>query len=148
MDSKLPQVAILSIHPKFAEAILNGTKLVEFRRRAFGRHVDVVVIYATKPIGKVVGWFEVESIEHSHPEQLWARFEDCGGIGREAFKEYYRNRSEGIAIRIRTVSRLIKAQELSRATELEAPPQSFAYLRSRTAMRLLKCRTEKSIQAR
>lgn len=137
MDSKSPQVALLSIHPRFADAILSGTKQVEFRRRGFGRDVGVVVIYATKPVGKVVGWFEVEGIEHCHPDELWARFEDCGGIGRDEFDEYYRDRSEGVGIRVRTASRLVKPLELSRATDLATPPQCFAYLASKTAKRLL-----------
>lgn len=140
MDSKSPQVALLSIHPRFAEAILNGKKHVEFRRRGFGKEVGTVVIYATKPIGKVVGWFEVDGIEHCHPNELWARFQSCGGIARDEFDHYYRDRSVGFGIRVRSASRLIKPLELSRATALATAPQSFAYLAAPVAKRLLSSR--------
>jgi predicted transcriptional regulator len=67
MAQDLPEVALLSIRPEYAEAILNGTKRVEFRRTRFSRDVSFIVIYATQPVGKVVGWFEVDGIETSTP---------------------------------------------------------------------------------
>ena len=54
---------LLSIKPEFAEKILNGTKRFEFRKGIFKNpQISTVVIYATMPLGKVVGQFRIESI--------------------------------------------------------------------------------------
>ncbi len=137
MDSRPTEVALLSIHPRFAEAILSGTKRVEFRRRGFRRDITVVAIYATKPIGKVIGWFEVEGIDQLHPNELWTRFQNCAGIEHREFAEYYRDRSEGFAIRVRKAERLARSRGLDQVTNLTSPPQSFAYLTPDKAKKLL-----------
>lgn len=51
---------LLSIQPEYAEKILNGTKRFEYRKAVTrNESVRTVVIYATMPVGKVVGEFEV-----------------------------------------------------------------------------------------
>lgn len=137
MAQELPEVALLSIRPEYAEAILDGTKRVEFRRTRFSRDVSFVVIYATQPVGKVVGWFEVEGIESSTPGDLWARFQDCGGISKTQFLDYYTGTETGYAIRVRSAQRLTRAKQLKSASGLDRPPQSFAYLAARKARRLI-----------
>ena len=55
---------LLSIKPEFAEKILDGTKKFEFRRRVHTRpEVKSVIIYATMPVGRVIGEFSIERIE-------------------------------------------------------------------------------------
>lgn len=137
MDSATTEIALLSIHPRFAEAILSGEKRVEFRRTRFSRNVSHVVIYATKPVGKVVGWFEVAGIESRHPDELWGKFQHCGGIAEPDFRAYYSGRSTGHAIRVRKTCRLPKAAPLKAVCRDLRPPQSFAYLRPGSARRLL-----------
>jgi predicted transcriptional regulator len=136
VDSTPAEIALLSIHPRFAEAILSGEKLVEFRRTRFSRRVSHIVIYATKPVGMVVGWFEVEGIESRHPDELWGKFRHCGGIAESDFRAYYSGRSTGHAIRVRTPWRLPKAAPLKAVCRDLRPPQSFAYLRPGSARRL------------
>ena len=51
---------LLSIKPQYVESILSGKKSYEFRRMIFAAQIDTVVIYATKPIGRVVGEFGIE----------------------------------------------------------------------------------------
>ena len=133
-----PEVALLSIRPEYAEAILNGTKRVEFRRTRFSREVSFIVIYATQPVGKVVGWFEVDGIETSTLGDLWARFQDCGGISKAQFQDYYNGTDTGYAIRVRCAQRLPKARQLKSASGLDKAPQSFAYLAAPKARRLIR----------
>ena len=137
MDSRSPQVALLSIRPEYAEAILSGDKRVEFRRTRFARRVSFVVIYATQPIGKVVGWFEVDGIDACPPEELWDKFRDCAGIGEDAFLQYYAGSETGYAIRVRTAFRLQRSKTLEHVSGTAKPPQSFAYLPKDTAQRVL-----------
>ncbi len=49
---------LLSIKPKFAAAIFAGEKQFEFRRAIFkNTNVKKVYVYASKPIGLVIGEF-------------------------------------------------------------------------------------------
>ena len=63
--------ALLSIKPEFIEKIFSGEKQVEFRKSCFKEDVQTVVVYATMPVGKIVGEFEIETILSDSPEELW-----------------------------------------------------------------------------
>src|SRR5213594_2461003 len=77
--SQKPIRALLSIKPEFVEAILRGEKRYEFRRSIFKRPIDVVVIYATVPVRRVVAEFHVESILRDSPQRLWRRTRGAAG---------------------------------------------------------------------
>ena len=54
---------LLSIKPEYAEKIFEGTKKYEFRRSVFkNRNVKTVVVYASSPVQKVIGEFDIEHI--------------------------------------------------------------------------------------
>lgn len=54
---------LLSIKPEYAQKIFAGEKKYEYRKRIFKRNdVDMIVVYVTKPVGKVVGEFEIAEI--------------------------------------------------------------------------------------
>ena len=54
---------ILSIKPEFAAKIFEGTKKYEFRRAIFkNKNVKKVVVYASSPVQKIIGEFEIEDI--------------------------------------------------------------------------------------
>ena len=73
-------VILMSIHPKFAQLILSGKKKVEFRKTRFNHQISHVVIYATSPIKKVVGYFEVQNIKVAPPKDLWESYSEVSGI--------------------------------------------------------------------
>jgi predicted transcriptional regulator len=84
------KVALLSIRPRFARAILSGEKRVELRRRPIGESVSHVVVYATAPVQKVVGWFEVGAIQEGSPHVLWKAHGHAASVTRDEFRAYYR----------------------------------------------------------
>ena len=57
------RVALMSIHPRYAHAILEGRKTVEFRKRPLAEDVTHVVIYSTVPDRAVIGYFTVDGQE-------------------------------------------------------------------------------------
>src|SRR5690606_10028124 len=77
--------ALMSIRPPYAAAILDGTKLVEFRKRRLASDIDTVVIYMTSPVMAVVGHFTVTEQVTGSPSELWARFEEVAGIDADAY---------------------------------------------------------------
>lgn len=114
--------------PAYAFAIISGTKQYEFRKVMFRRDIDKVVVYATSPYKKMVGYFRVGRIHQGSPQTLWEQFNEHGGIDKKAFFSYFKDRSSGIAIEVkRPVSfrRHRKPREMSPSFTI---PNSFKYL--------------------
>ena len=125
------RVVLMSIHPEYAQAILDGTKRVEFRKRALAPSVTHVVIYSTAPVQRVVGWFKIGAQHVNAPEELWNRFRDCGGVGYRDYSRYFRGKDKAVAIEVESVQRFAAPLSLQRDLGVEHPPQSFQYLNPR-----------------
>jgi predicted transcriptional regulator len=117
----------LSIKPKFAYAILRGEKKYEFRRNIFARPVDVVLLYASVPVGRVVAEFDVRSIISQPLQTLWNRTKQFAGIGEDYFFRYFQGREYGHAIEIGEV-RPYKNPFCPIERLGIRPPQSFSYI--------------------
>lgn len=126
-DSSIASVALISIHPRFANAILDGTKQVEFRKVGFKREITHVLIYATAPIQQVIGYFEVVEIDERSPAALWRRYREVAGIERTAFFAYYAGKTTGVALKVRRPQRLAPPISLDELHRGATPPQSFLY---------------------
>ena len=119
---------LLSIKPEFAEKIFNGTKKFEFRRSVFkNKNVTTVVVYASSPVQRVIGEFEIDSILNSELQQLWDNTKDYSGISKSFFFDYFNNKEKGYAIKIKK-TKLYKAPLVLKDNFNVAPPQSFIYL--------------------
>ncbi|MCW3789370.1 ASCH domain-containing protein [Plebeiibacterium sediminum] len=120
---------ILSIKPEFVERIFNGTKKFEFRRLIFkNSSVNKVVIYASAPISKVVGEFEIKSVHKKKLNELWAETSEFSGISKDYFFNYFKGKTEGYALEIKKVTRYNKQLCIKEEFGI-VPPQSFTYLR-------------------
>lgn len=120
----------MSIHPRYAWAILEGRKTVEFRKRRLADDVTHVVIYSTVPDRAVVGYFTVEGQETSTPDSLWSRFCDRGVIDENDFFAYYAGRDRATGIRVGAATRLRRPLSLTLDLGVAHPPQSYQYLPS------------------
>jgi len=119
---------LLSIKPKFAELIFNGTKKFEFRKAIFkNTNIKTVVVYASSPLQKVIGEFEIEEIFNDELEKLWSRTKQFAGIEEEYFYQYFAEREMGYAIKIMKTKRYDNPLSLKKDFNL-TPPQSFLYL--------------------
>ena len=121
-------VALMSIHPEYANKILDGTKRVEFRKWIFAIEPSIVVIYSTSPVSQVVGSFSVEGIDSSDPLSLWEKYKEVGGIRHENYNQYFRGVERGVAIRVGKVHKLLKPISIEELVGSKRPPQSFRYL--------------------
>jgi predicted transcriptional regulator len=125
----MPTSVLLSIKPKFAHAILEGTKTFEFRRTIFrSPTVHKIVIYASSPISRVIGEFMIGGILALDPKRLWEETAGGAGVDREFFDDYFRGRDIGYALKVRFPKRYAKHLVLSDHFGLLRPPQSFCYL--------------------
>lgn len=119
---------LLSIHPEFAYAILSGHKKYEFRRVIFKRPVQQVVLYATLPVGRVLGSFVVEDIFVDAPEHIWKKTSRFCGVSKEKFDTYFENSDRAFAIKVSHPTRFLSSQPLSRYISSNTAPQSFCYI--------------------
>jgi len=132
MSATEKRTLLLSIRPKFAEMIFNGSKRVELRRRrpriCAG---DKVYVYMSSPVRALVGEFIVQRVLSSSVDDLWDIVRDCAGITQEHFEEYYSGTDLGCAIFVAESKRLprpIELDDLRRIWSGFRPPQSYAYL--------------------
>ncbi|RUR05687.1 ASCH domain-containing protein [Legionella sp. km772] len=120
---------LLSIKPEYAEKIFEGKKQFEFRKiipKTPG--VTTIVIYATKPVGKVVGEFDIDSFLSETPSVLWSLTSDFAGISKRFFNEYFRGCATAHAIKISEVRRYEQPLSLTSVLSSGIAPQSFCYL--------------------
>ncbi len=122
------RIVILAIQPKFAQLILERSKLIEFRKTPFKDDISHVVLYATNPIKKVVGFFEVNYIVKGRPVELWNRYNSGSCIDVYQFCKYFGSVQMGVAISIGQVYALHEPLSLPSLGFHTKPPQSFYYL--------------------
>lgn len=121
---------LLSIKPEYVQRIMDGTKKFEYRRRIFKRkNINTVVIYATKPVGKVIGEFKIKKVISDSPQTVWHKTHKYAGLNEEDFYKYFNGINEAFAIQISEFTKYNTHLDLS---ELEdgniRAPQSFIYL--------------------
>ncbi len=131
------RVVLMSIQPEYAEAILRGEKLVEFRKRPVADDVTHVIVYATMPVGAIVGAFTVAGQETSSPMNLWKEFGQGAGIGWGEFFDYYQSHAEGTCIRVGDILICDHYVNLNQAFGISRPPQSFQYVDAECARQLM-----------
>ncbi|MDR6528270.1 putative transcriptional regulator [Chryseobacterium rhizosphaerae] len=118
---------VLSIKPEFAEKIFKGTKKFEFRKSIFkNRDVETVIVYASSPVQKVIGEFDIEHIINDKLEELWELTHIHAGITEEYFYEYFQDKDSGFAIKIKEYRKYKIPKDLKEDFNL-LPPQSFSY---------------------
>ncbi len=122
------RAALMSIRPPFARAILEGTKLVEFRKRRLAEDIDRVVIYTTSPVQAIVGEFRVQEQITASPSELWRRYSKIAGIDRASFFEYFAGTADAVGILIEHVTRYERSQSLEEFDPGSRAPQSFRYI--------------------
>lgn len=119
---------LLSIKPEFVEKIFAGTKKYEFRKSLFQRRdIKHIVIYASAPIKRVVGEFEIAEILSDDVDVIWEKTKRHSGISKEFYMSYFHHKGQANAIRIGHVTKYNKPKSLS-DFNIQHAPQSFRYL--------------------
>jgi predicted transcriptional regulator len=119
---------LLSIKPEYANKILNGSKRYEFRKVLPSKEIDKVYLYATMPLGKVIGEFTCEGVISDTPEQLWEKTKTHSGITEYFFYDYFKGRKVAHAIKANAVKRYDAPLTIQAIAPIDSPPQSFCYV--------------------
>lgn len=129
--SDTPRTMLLSVHPRFARAILHGHKTVELRRHRVGASPGaVVVLYATSPVMAVLGTAHLAGVETTTPQAIWQRHGTHTGLTEREFLDYLNGCKIASALTLRRPTTLPAPMHLKtlRATSSFQPPQSYRYV--------------------
>ncbi|MBF8278513.1 MAG: hypothetical protein HW390_3586 [Candidatus Brocadiaceae bacterium] len=127
-SNTLGHVALMPIKPQFAQLIMQGKKKAEFRKVRFLKQVSHVVVYASSPVQKILGYFEVSHIDEGSPVDIWKRYRAIGGIIYREFQDYYADATHGVVIGIGRTYQLKHAIPLAKLDTAMVALQSFAYI--------------------
>lgn len=93
---------IISIKHEYAQAIYEGRKTVEFRRRLPRFLLNTKCwIYEPKPIGLITGYFIYGGVFYGSLGRVWSWCADGAGISYSVYHEYFHGVSSAYALIIK-----------------------------------------------
>lgn len=120
---------LLSVKPKFADLIVDGSKLVELRRTVPAQTVGTIAIYSSSPVQAIVALADVKETIEASPTKLWAIAKDNGGgLTRAELMDYFDSKKTGFAILLQNVRVYGRPVQPTKLFEPFSAPQSFRYL--------------------
>ena len=135
------RMMILSLKPRFADAILSGVKTVELRRTEPKIRVPTrALIYATTPVRALLGTCIVTTVSSDDLAALWQKYGSNTGLRHPEFLHYFDGVDAGTALTLASASRFrepIPLGDLRSKPWGFRPPQSFAYVDAETGNQLL-----------
>ncbi len=125
------KIIILSIKPKFAEAILNGTKKWEYRRIPPNiKETTPMILYATEKTKAIVGVCQVTQLLRKPLKSLIKLTITETTSTREGLNEYFNGIKLCSALRVENPFRIeIKLEKIRELMPSFVAPQSFYYLK-------------------
>lgn len=136
-DSPSGSAILLSVKPKFADLIVEGSKLVELRRTIPAQPVGTIAIYSSSPVQAIVALADVKETIEASPSKLWtlAR-ENGGGLTKSELLAYFELKKTGFALMLENVRVFAKPVSPKKIFKLFTAPQSFKYLSSKELQKL------------
>lgn len=127
----------MSIKPKFAYAIVDGHKFYEYRRVVPREPFTNVVIYASHPVQRFIGEFNVDDIVTGSLDDVWGRTRHSGGILRDYYDQYFAGKREAHAIHVVGAKQYRYHVDPKDIIPNFRPPQSFSYLTDEVYSRIV-----------
>ena len=122
---------LLSLRPRFAQAILSGAKTVELRRRPVNARPDTpIILYASSPTMAIVGTARLRDVQVLTPDAAWQAHHRSLGLTRSEFDAYLDGTSRAHLLllhRVCTLNEPLPLRTLRQEGRFQ-PPQSFRYV--------------------
>jgi predicted transcriptional regulator len=136
-----PKNVLLSIKPKFALQIIDGTKTIELRRKFPTETVigGIAVIYASSPLQKIIGYAFIKNVSFLTADKIWSKYGEESKVQKDFFYKYYDNLTHGFAIHLEKplqLKRQLSLRELKNEYDIN-PPQSYRYLSTEISKAIL-----------
>lgn len=124
---------LMSIKPRFADAIFSGRKTIELRRKigkAFHPEIKII-IYSSSPIKKIVGEATIEKIEYGNVEAKKQHFCENAIVTEVEYDEYFEGCTIAYGIKLKDIKPYKNPISLLKMREAGLiPPQSYRYISS------------------
>jgi predicted transcriptional regulator len=85
-------------------------------------------MYASFPVQRVVGEFQVAGILALETRELWKKTSRYSGIQKQYFDAYFQGQDTAYAIEISFPRKYAKPLKLEELFDFGRPPQSFRYI--------------------
>ena len=119
------RMLVLSLKPRFADAILSGQKTVELRRIEPRIKVPTrALVYASSPTCSLIGQCVVHEVLRLPLSMLWERFGPQTTLTQEEFRDYFAGTNTGVALLLSNPVRLpsgvplVKLRQIPSTAEL------------------------------
>ena len=136
------RMIVLSLKPRFAEAILSGVKTVELRRTVPKIVVPTrALLYATTPVRALLGTCIITRVHTADLAVLWREHGARSDLRHHEFQQYFDGVDAGTALMLtqpRAFGRRVPLQDLRAQRRGFRPPQSFAYVDTKTGDRFIR----------
>lgn len=126
---------LISLRPAYTQAILEGRKTVELRRRKVHAAVGTRVwLYSKTPTARIEGIARIKLVHEGGLADIWSAYSNKVGVSKGEFEDYFKGCRKGCAIV------LVEARPIFPAVDLKTvrsrlggfhPPQFFKRLNSR-----------------
>lgn len=131
MSQKMLNIFI-SIHPVYADKIMEGVKTIELRRRfpeLDGMQARLFV-YSTHPVKSLIGYAEIKDVHHMPIRKIWSSFSNKAHIEKEDFTRYFKGVDYGYAVELKNPIKFSSPVPINFLMENYgiAAPQSYRYL--------------------
>ena len=136
------RMIVLSLKPRFAQAILAGVKTVELRRTVPKIVIPTrALLYASSPVRALLGTCVITSVQSADLAALWHEYGSRSELSFHEFQQYFEGVAKGTALTLsepQALSRPIPLQDLRAKPRSFRPPQSFAYVDTKTGNQLIR----------
>ena len=136
------RMVVLSLKPRFAEAILAGAKTAELRRTEPKIVVPTrALLYAASPMQALLGTCVITRVRTADLVALWREYGSRSELLYHEFQQYFEGLDAGTALTLtepQAFSQPIPLQDLRAKPRGFRPPQSFAYIDTKTGDRFIR----------
>lgn len=122
---------LVSVKPEFVTAMAEGRKRVELRRRfpvvPYGTQL---LIYATHPVGALVGTAPIKDVQAATLSTIWREHRQEVALTKDRFDRYFASRSSGFAVLLGKFEPLgpLASAAVAQIIPGFRPPQSWRYV--------------------
>lgn len=125
----IPKSAVLSIKPRFAEAIFSGRKTVEYRKSGLRPGVDGVYIHVCgEDPACAQGFASYSGYICGAPSDVWEKTKDTGCVTEDEFFDYFKGAKTAYALKLKEAIKFENPLCLKKLG-LSRPPQGIVYVK-------------------
>ncbi|MDQ7876576.1 ASCH domain-containing protein [Microbacterium sp. QXD-8] len=122
---------LLSVRPRYAHALLAGTKTAEVRRRfPHQPRGTILYLYSSSPERAILGTVRLHAIDRPSADRVWHLYRDQIEIEEAALDDYLSDLDSAAILRVNDSRRWrhpVPLRDVRARLGIE-PPQSFRYL--------------------